>query len=207
MQRWPKRDFGQKHEEARDTCEETATLPLQMAEQLLGSGILQLHQSASAYEHQRGSSAHSIKQLGIHFASGAVAICPGAGESLRSALPMRSVAVGIDGKHADAGQPMVAGQLAGDAVAVVTIGVVKEEEHTLMPVVAQPMVLSTAIDKQEIGGPLAGQIAAEGPYLVVQTLPLGGCESLAAAHGTQKHHIDSIIAQRRLGIFQIMMGK
>lgn len=60
MQRWPKRDFGQKYEAARDTYEETATLPLQMAEQLLGSGVLQLHQSASAYEHQRGSGTHSI---------------------------------------------------------------------------------------------------------------------------------------------------
>ena len=31
-----------------------------MAEQLLGSGILQLHQSASAYEHQRGSGTHGV---------------------------------------------------------------------------------------------------------------------------------------------------
>ena len=195
MQRWPKRDFGQKHEAARDTYEETATLPLQMTEQLLEGRVLQLHQSASTDEHQRGSGTHGVEQLGIHFAPGAVAISPGAGESLRSALPVLYVAVGIDGKHAGAGQPMVARQLAGDAVAVVTIGVVKEEEHTLMHVVAQPMALSAAINKLEIGGPLAGQIAAEGPYLVVQTLPLGGCESLAMAHGTQEHHIDSIIAQ------------
>lgn len=195
MRRWPKRDFGQRHEAARDTYEEAATLPFQMAEQLLGSRVLQLHQSASTYEHQCGSGPHGVEQLGIHFASRAVAISPSAGESLRSALPVLCVAVGIDGKHSGAGQPMVTRQLAGNAVAVVTIGVVKEDEHALMPVVAQPMALSLAIDKLEIGGTMTGKIAAEGLYLIVQTLPLGECESLAAAHGAQEHHIDSIIAQ------------